>query len=227
MKHDFRYISKKDPQVFTAYNDLIKLLNEVRNELRGYYTFQHKFVGSYSRNMISYDTKSNVGFDFDVNIYPNDKELTAKEIKMRFKKALDKWGSRHGFDSAEDSTRVLTIKIKDRKHSRVVYSVDFAFVYDYTDDNGDQKQLYIHFNKKQNEYSWEHQPDGYYKLPEKIQWIKNNNLWQKMKELYIKKKNANNNPDVHSRTVFAVTVHEICQKNGYYDDYDEEEYDYE
>ncbi len=217
MKHDFHFISKKDPQVSAAYSDLMQLLKEVRKELRKDYTFQHKLVGSYSRDMITYDAKSNVGFDFDVNIYPNDEEqnFTAKEIKMIFKQALDKWAARHGFDYAEDSTRVLTIKIKDREHRKVVYSVDFAFVHDYIDENSVERQEYIRFNKRQVYYSWENQSNGYYLLSEKIQWIKENNLWQGLKDLYIDKKNANDNPDVHSRTIFAITVHEICQKNGY------------
>lgn len=88
--------------------------------------------------MITYDTKSNVGYDFDINIYPNDEDnnLSPKKIKLLFKEALDKIATKHGYDYAEDSTRVLTIKVKDRKNSRVLHSVDFAFVNDYEDDEG-------------------------------------------------------------------------------------------
>lgn len=35
---------------------------------RSDFTFQYTFIGSSSRNMITYDAKSNIGFDFDVNI---------------------------------------------------------------------------------------------------------------------------------------------------------------
>ena len=107
MQHDFKYISKRDSQVAAAYDDLMLLLQEVRKELKGHYTFQHRVVGSYARNMITYDAKSNVGFDFDVNIYPNDDGMEPKQIKLQFKKALDKHVKAHGFDYAEDSTRVL------------------------------------------------------------------------------------------------------------------------
>ena len=219
MEHDFQYISKHDPQVKAAYDDLMLLLREVREELKKHYTFQHKLVGSYVRNMITYDQKSNVGFDFDVNIYPNDDDQKYKpwEIKSLFKMALDKHVKVHGFDNAEDSTRVLTIKIKDRKHSRVLFSVDFAFVNDYEDDDGTKRQEYIHYNKKQGVYSWEDQPDGYYMLPEKISWIKTQGLWtSELRPYYLAKKNANTDPDAHSRTIFTIAVHEICQKYGYY-----------
>ena len=39
-----------------------------------------------------------------------------------------------------------------------------------------------------------------------------------MRDLYIKKKNKNHNPDIHSRAIFAMAVHEICQKHGFYED---------
>ncbi len=218
MQHDFQYISKKNSQVAAAYDDLMLLLREVRKELKSYYTFQHRLVGSYARNMITYDAKSTVGFDFDVNISPNDDGMEPEQIKLLFKRALDKHVKAHGFDYAEDSTRVLTIKVKDNKHARIVYSVDFAFVNDYMDDKGDDCQEYILYNKKQRSYTWEDQPDGYYLLQEKVAWIKEQGLWEsELKPYYIVKKNANTNPDVHSRTIFAIAVHEICQKHGYYE----------
>ena len=74
MKHDFKFISKHSPQVKSAYSDLMEILSLVHDDLRKQYTFQHKPVGSYSRDMITYDAKSNIGFDFDINIYPNDEE---------------------------------------------------------------------------------------------------------------------------------------------------------
>ena len=80
MKHDFKFISKHSPQVKSVYSDLMEILSLVHDDLRKQYTFQHEPVGSYSRNMITYDAKSNIGFDFDINIYPNDEEnrFTAK-----------------------------------------------------------------------------------------------------------------------------------------------------
>lgn len=225
-EHDFHYISKHDPKVEAAYDDLMQLLREVRKELKNDYTFQHRLVGSYARNMMTYDAKGNVGPDFDVNIYPNDDEnkIKPKALKTKFKAALDKFGPAHGYDAAEDSTRVLTIKIKDRKHSRVIFSVDFCFVNDYQDEDGYDCQEYIHFNKKQKTYEWQKQSDGYYMLPDKIQWIKDNGIWQRVLDRYIDNKSANTDPHVHSRTIFANTVHQVCQQAGYYDEDDDDDY---
>lgn len=214
MKHDFQFISKHSTEVKEAYQNIQKIVNQVHKDLSKYYTFQAKAVGSYSRNMITKDLKGNTGFDFDFNIYPNDDEnsFSAKEIKLLFKRSLDKFARNYGYDYAEDSTRVLTIKVKDRQNSRIVHSVDFAFVNDYEDEEENACQEYIRFNKKHNSYTWEEQPQGFYMLPERIDWLKENDLWTETRQTYLRKKNTNENPDKHSRSLFAEAVNETYRK---------------
>ena len=83
MEHDFHYISKHDPKVQHAFQDLLAIIHQVQNEVRDKFTFQYRPVGSYSRNMITYDAKSNVGFDFDIDLILNlgAKDYSPKEIK--------------------------------------------------------------------------------------------------------------------------------------------------
>lgn len=123
----------------------------------------------------------------------------------------------YGYDNAEDSTRVITIKVKDKQNSKILYSCDFAIVNDYTDDDGNERQKYIHFNKKQKSYSWQKQPQSFYLLEEKAEWIKDCGYHEEMRILYLYKKNHNNDSHKHSRSIYAETIHEICQKYGYYD----------
>lgn len=87
--HDFRYVSKKEAAPIKAI--LLEIIHSTQNLVRDEFTFQYEFVGSASRNMITCDTKSNIGFDFDVNIYVNDDEenYTAKQIRQIIKQALD------------------------------------------------------------------------------------------------------------------------------------------
>lgn len=215
--HNFQYVSRK--QLSPVKNDLIQIIHSVQNLIREDFTFQYHFVGSSRRNMVTYDVKSNIGFDFDVDLYVNDDECrySAKEIKTKIRLALNKVAHRYGYDDAEDSTRVITIMVKDKKNSRILHSCDFAIVNDYVDDEGFEGQEYIHFNKKYNKYSWEEQPQGYYLLEEKADWIKYNGLWQDVRTLYLDKKNRNNDYHKHSRSIYAETIHQICQKYGYYD----------
>lgn len=219
MQHDFHFISKKDPKVKKAYNDILNILKEVQDLVRKKFTFRFDVVGSYKRNMITYDAKSNVGYDFDFNIEVNDgnDRYKPKQLKNMLQNAIDAVCVKYGYDHPEDSTRVLTIKMKNRKKSCILHSCDFAIVNNYIDDDGYEGQEYIH-NDKYGNYTWCEQPEGYYMLPDKIDWIKENDLWDVMLKLYIEKKNRNNDPNVHSRTIFAVTVHEICQKFGFYEE---------
>lgn len=214
--NNFQYVTKK--HLSPAKNDLIQIIHSVQDQVRQDFTFQFYFVGSIKQNMVTYDVESNVGFDLDVDIHVNDDEcrFSAKEIKTKIRLALDKVAYQYGYDHAEDSTRVLTIKVKDRKNSKILHSCDFAIVNDYIDDDN-ERQEYIHFNKKQNKYSWKEQSQGFYLLDEKAEWIKDSGYQEEMRNLYIIKKNRNTDCHKHSRSIYAETVHEICQKHGYYD----------
>ena len=117
-----------------------------------------------------------------------------------------------GYDYTEDSTRVLTIKVKDRANSCILHSCDFCITY----ECGDGRQQYIRYNKKQHSYSWKYQPNRYYDLPVKIEWIKKHKLWQQVRDNYIDKKNTNADDNKKSRSIFAETIHQVCQQNGYY-----------
>ena len=219
MRHDFHYISKHDPEVKKVYNDILNMLDEVQDLLSNKFTFRFDVVGSYKRNMITYDSKSNIGYDFDFNIEVNDdsNKYSPKKLKNMLQNAIGKVCIKYGYDYPEDSTRVLTIKKKDRKKSSILHSCDFAIVNNYIDDEEYECQEYIHYDKAHRNYTWCEQSDGYYMLSDKIDWIKGNNLWNAVRDLYIEKKNKNDDPNMHSRTILAITVHEICQRYGFYE----------
>lgn len=87
--HDFCYVSKKEAAPAKA--DLLNIIYEVQDIVRNDFTFQFNFIGSSSRNMITYDKKSNIGFDFDVNIEVNDDDenFSPEEIRTKIRKTLD------------------------------------------------------------------------------------------------------------------------------------------
>jgi len=65
MKHDFQYVPKK--QVKELKKELRDMIHEIQDEVREYFTFQYRFIGSAARDMVTQDMKSNKGFDFDIN----------------------------------------------------------------------------------------------------------------------------------------------------------------
>lgn len=214
---DYEYVKKEEWQ--PVRDELYEIIHKLQDEVREYFTFQYHFVGSSKRNMITQDRNSNTGSDFDVNIEVNDpdEDYSAEEIRNILRNGLDRvtnpYGrSIFGYDYTEDSTRVLTIKVKDKANSRILHSCDFCVV----NDCEDGRQQYIRYNKKQQSYSWEYQPKGYYELPEKIEWIKKNGLWQQVRDVYLDKKKMNTDKNKKSRSIFAETVHQVCQQNGYF-----------
>lgn len=209
--HDFCYVSKREAAPIKA--ELIDLIHRVQDYVRDDFTFQYYFVGSSSRNMITYDRKSNVGFDFDVNIVVNDddEQYSPKEIRTSIREAFNRFVREYGYDYCEDSTSVLTIKKKNVLQSKIIHSCDIAIVYDCNDG----RQQYIRFNKDKQNYTWEYRGGAIELLPSKISWLKSNNLWGELLDYYIYKKNVNDNPEKHSRSLFAESVAEVCRKNGY------------
>lgn len=210
--HDFKYVTRNEAKPIKE--ELYQILYEVQNLVRDHFTFSFTTVGSSSRNMITYDTKSNIGFDFDINIEVNDDEqdFEPKEIRTIIRNAIDRVAPRYGYKHCEDSTRVLTIKKVNTWTSSIIHSCDFAIVYNCDDG----KQQYIRFNKDNNYYSWDFQGKGFVGLEKKIDWLKKENLWSELQKYYIYKKNINDNPDKHSRSIFAESINEMCQKNGYF-----------
>lgn len=206
--HDFNYVTKKEAR--PVRDELYKIIHEVQDIVRDDFTFQFKLVGSSSRNMITCDKKSNIGFDFDFDFEINDEEenYSPEEIRHLIKDALDHVAPRYGYKCCEDSTRVLTIKKVNTYTSRILHSCDFALVY----NCGNGKQQYIRFNKKTGNYTWEYQGKGFKNLDQKIKWLKSNGCWTKLQNYYLDKKNCNNNPDKHSRSIFAESVNEMYQK---------------
>lgn len=207
--HDFVYVTKAAAKPIK--NELIQIIHEVQDIVKPYFTFQFKIVGSAGRNMITCDLKSNIGFDFDFNFEINDdeEEYSAEEIRHIIKDAIDRIAPKYGYKYCEDSTRVLTIKKVNTFTCQIVHSCDFAIVY----NCGDGRQQYIRFNKDHNNYTWEYQGKGFKNLEKKITWLKHNRYWGELQDYYLDKKNRNNNPDKHSRSILAESINEIYQKN--------------
>lgn len=212
--YNFEYV---DRSIWTPVKENIEcILHEVQNLVRHQFTFSYTFIGSSSRNMITCDFSSNIGYDFDVNIYINDDEnqYSAKEQKNIIMNALNQIAWRYGYSYCEDSTRVITIKVKERLNSRILHSCDIAIVHHYTDTKGEKKQEYVRFNKEKHTYTWDDQPKKN-NLEKKIFWLKKHSLWNEVRDTYLYKKNRNTNPNKHSRSLFAETINEVCIQNCY------------
>lgn len=211
--YNFKYVSKK--AAADGKHELIEIINEVQDCVRDDFdfTFRFDFIGSSSRNMITYDPDSNIGFDFDVNLEINDydEKYDPKEIKHILMNAFNRVIIPYDYSYCENSTRVITIKKIDRLRSRIIQSCDFAIVHNYINNSGTKLQQYIRFNKRQNQYNWEMQSRGYY-TEEKADWLSKNGHWQEVRNRYIEKKNYNEITSKKSSALYAETINEIHMK---------------
>ena len=214
MNH-FEYVSKS--KYMPVKKELIKIINQAQDELREQFTFDYKFIGSSSRNMITYDTKTNKGYDFDINIEVNDFDeyYSAKELKEILINTFNQVIKlNYPYASCQNNTRVFTIKVYEEnpcciniialRSPKIEYSCDFAIV----NTINDHQQEYIRFNKNTHEYSWQMQCKGY-SLSKKEAYIKNNKLTNELRKIYLDKKNFNTNPNKKSRALYAEAVNEL------------------
>ena len=201
--HDFQYVPKSEYQPLK--NQIIQILNEVQDEVRDDFTFQYHFIGSTKRKMITRDMKSNIGFDFDVDLTVNDDEedYDPDEIRNILRNAITKVSRRYGFTKCEDSTRVITIKMTNPWHSTIEHSCDFAIVY------GNQ---YIRFNKGTQTYTWEYQSKNHNDIEKRADILKKTGYWDEVRTVYLDKKNCNTNPDKHSRSLYFETINEVYKR---------------
>lgn len=206
--YHYKYVSKKEAAPYKS--QLIELLNRVQDHVRGEFTFQFTFIGSSSRNMITYDPTTNVGFDFDVNIAVNDdnEDYSPEDIRTILHEAFLRFMRDYGYSKCEQSTRVISMKAVDSWHSRITHSCDFAVVYE-----GQDSQQYIRFNKERNYFSWEFQTQPYKELESRADYLKTNGHWNEVLDVYLEKKNFNDNPNKHSRSLYAETINECFRRH--------------
>lgn len=209
--HNFIYVTKNEAKPIK--DELYQILFQVQHIVKTSFTFQFTPVGSSSKNMITYDKNSNIGFDFDFNIEVNDdnENYSATEIHNIIKTAINQVAPRYGYKNCEESTSVLTIKKINKSTGKIIHSCDFALVYNCNDG----QQQYIRFNKKNNNYTWEFRGKGFTGLSQKIKWLKKNHYWGELRNYYIVKKNHNNDSNKHSRSIFAEAINEMYQKKKF------------
>ncbi len=204
----YHYEYAKQEDLKPVKEELERIIHLVQDEVRDQFTFRYEYIGSSSRKrkLVTYDPTTNIGFDFDVNLYVNDddEDYEPEEIRRILFDALKKHAYQYGYNSFENSTSVITIKFVEQFYSRIKHSCDFAIVYD-----GNKGQQYIRYNKEQNTFTWEFRSKGFKHLEERADWLKKHKHWNQVRKTYLDLKNTNTNPDKHSRSIYAETINDL------------------
>ena len=139
----------------------------------------------------------------------NNRYKNAKLLKQKFIDLFNKYFD-DSYDYSEDSTSVITIKKLNAQRNKVICSVDFAIVNYYEDEEGMERQEYIRFDKNTGNYSWAlRKVATNHRHVEDL--IKENNLWEDVKDLYLN--NKNKEPYKKSRIVYYQTLETIYRRN--------------
>lgn len=210
----FEYVTKSEYQPFKLEVD--EILKSIQRDLRenGILTFQFNLIGSAKRKLITRVENGNQGFDLDYNIVIqrifNNRYKNAKLLKQKFIDLFNKYFD-DSYDYSEDSTSVITIKKLNAQRNKVLCSVDFAIVNYYEDEEGLERQEYIRFDKNTGNYSWAlRKVATNHRHVEDL--IKENNLWEDVKVLYLN--NKNKEPYKKSRIVYYQTLETIYRRNS-------------
>ena len=209
----FEYVPKSEYQPFKLEVD--EILKSIQRDLRKkrILTFQFNLIGSAKRKLITRVENGNQGFDLDYNIVIqrifNNRYKNAKLLKQKFIDLFNKYFD-DSYDYSEDSTSVITIKKLNAQRNKVICSVDFAIVNYYEDEEGMERQEYIRFDKNTGNYSWAlRKVATNHRHVEDL--IKENNLWEEVKDLYLN--NKNKEPYKKSRIVYYQTLETIYRRN--------------
>ena len=172
-------------------------------------------VGSGARNMETQNANEPVDLDYNLWICSCDDYKKCREIKEYIRKMFNKTLHANGWGDCEDSTSSLTTEKRQFKSgNKTLFSIDLAIVAEGTQDN-----WYRLIHKKTgftnyDEYYWQEAPHSK-GLVDKVETLKDNNLWLEVRQAYLDKKNMylsrqdRNHP---SFVVYIEAVNEIYHK---------------
>lgn len=201
----YEYVGKTERDTVIEISD--KLIKAVQKDIRDYFTFDIKLIGSGEKRLLT-KNGTNGEFDLDYNlILQKDKKgivSNQKKIKELFLNAFNKYAPTYGFKASKNSTSVITSKIV--KNERLVFSIDIAILLE--GNNGNYYKLV--FDKASNRYFWNEikktkNYQGKYKN------IKKNGYFPKFKKRYLINKNNHLklNSSVNSFSIFLETLNEF------------------
>lgn len=188
----------------------MKILHAVQEEVREYFTFDIRLIGSGDKRLVTQNSDKSFDLDYNIILQKDKKCLldNPKQIKEifveRFNQILKSRVSNYAHVS--DSTSVITAKIVI--NNRLRFSFDVAIIVE-----GDDGYFYrLTHDKQTNRYIWNQvkQSANYF---EKFKAVKDNGNWLKFKKRYLELKNMHlsRQDGVKSFSIFLETLNEFCR----------------
>ena len=208
----FEYVNRVEYSPIKV--EVEKIINRVNSYMQRQYdtAFRPCLIGSGKRHLITRKVKGNEGYDFDYNLVVPAPEpgyhYVPKILKDQFIEAFKYAVKGTPYSNPKDSTSTITIKMVDRKKSKIVHSCDFAIVY-YDDNITNNGYFYLKNNKKHNSYTFEYRKLSF-NTDKKVEYIlEYQNGWNKIRDEYLKLKNRNNDENKKSFCIYLEAVNNV------------------
>ena len=189
-------------------NQLVQLIN---NENTLY--VEANLVGSGAKNLETQNAKEPIDLDYNLVILDTNgiSINDCDEIKEYIRKSFNRVLKRNGWGDCKDSTSALSTEQRHFKEgNKTPFSIDLAII---CEDRTSWYRL-IH-DKQLRRYYWNEGQDSK-GLLDRVDWLKDNGLWNKVRDAYLDKKNMylkrgdNNHP---SFNCYIEAVNEVYYAN--------------
>ena len=192
-------------------NQLVQMIN---NE--GKLSVEAHLVGSGAKNLITQNENQPIDLDYNlcINWFIELESNDCDEIKEYIRKCFNKVLSRNGERDCNDSTSALTTKKMNLgKGYKTQFSIDLCII---TEDNDKWYRLIHKKTGFYNADSWMwNEGKRTNNLLERVEWLKENYLWNDVRETYLNKKNmylVRNDYNHPSFICYIEAVNEIYNK---------------
>ena len=166
---------------------------------------QFTLVGSGARNMITRNGDGPYDLDYNLLVVKADDEYRdPRLLKDTIRNALNKAVGGKFFSDAQDSTSCLTALLHFNDTPNVEFSFDVAIIK--KNPNGNYMRL-VH-NKPWNQYTWNEVPRSH-QVKDRADDIKEEGLWQEVRDKYLEKKNMYLSWQDHNHPSFVVYVEAV------------------
>ena len=193
-------------------NELVQMINnEKKLEVEAH------LVGSGAKNLITQNEEEPVDLDYNLCILTcNEFNINdGKSIKEYIRKCFNKVLKRNRWGYCHDSKSALTTEHRVfNTGNQTSFSIDLCIV---TED-GDKWWRLIHKktgNVQTDEWIWNEGKNSK-GLRNKVDWLKDNNLWNKVRDIYLDKKNMylrRNDYNHPSFICYIEAVNEVYDKH--------------
>ena len=206
----YEYVCKRE---YAPYREEAeKIIRHAQQIMRRKYntTFQYKLIGSANRHLVTKIKNGNRGYDFDYDLILQKSDLWENpgKLKHQFMSAFSEAVKGTPYKVPEDSTSCLTIKVVDKKNSKIIRSCDLAIIYYLDDEDTNAGYMYLK-RRKNNGYSFEERKLSQNvddKLEEILEYKQG---WNMIKDEYLKIKNRNRDPHKKSFILYLESIHNV------------------